>query len=30
VAYLGMLMLLMLQTLYYKMVWQHQKIERLV
>lgn len=27
VAYLGMLML---QTLYYKMVWQHQKIERLV
>ncbi|KZN19315.1 MATE family efflux transporter [Pseudomonas fluorescens] len=27
VAYLGMLMF---QTLYYKMVWQHQKIERLV
>ncbi|UVK97001.1 MATE family efflux transporter [Pseudomonas sp. B21-048] len=27
VAYLGMLIL---QTLYYKMVWQHQKIERLV
>ena len=27
VAYLGMLVL---QTLYYKMVWQHQKIERLV
>lgn len=27
VAYLGMLML---QTLYYKMIWQHQKIERLV
>jgi putative MATE family efflux protein len=27
VAYLGMLML---QTLYYRMVWQHQKIERLV
>ncbi|MFJ4194448.1 MATE family efflux transporter [Pseudomonas sp. NPDC089534] len=26
-AYLGMLVL---QTLYYKMVWQHQKIERLV
>ncbi|HHS7812041.1 MULTISPECIES: MATE family efflux transporter [Pseudomonas] len=27
VAYLGMLVL---QTLYYKLVWQHQKIERLV
>ena len=27
VAYLGMLLL---QTLYYKLVWQHQKIERLV
>ncbi|MCU0121050.1 MATE family efflux transporter [Pseudomonas sp. B2M1-30] len=27
VAYLGMLVL---QTLYYRMVWQHQKIERLV
>jgi Na+-driven multidrug efflux pump len=27
VAYLGMLAL---QTLYYKLVWQHQKIERLV
>jgi Na+-driven multidrug efflux pump len=27
VAYLGMLVL---QTLYYKWVWQHQKIERLV
>jgi len=26
-AYLGMLVL---QTLYYKLVWQHQKIERLV
>ncbi|MCP2020581.1 UNVERIFIED_ORG: hypothetical protein J2Y84_003765 [Pseudomonas reinekei] len=27
VAYPGMLVL---QTLYYKLVWQHQKIERLV
>jgi len=27
VAYLGMLVL---QTLYYKLVWQHQKIDRLV
>jgi hypothetical protein len=27
VAYLGMLIL---QTLYYKLVWKHQKIERLV
>jgi Na+-driven multidrug efflux pump len=27
VAYLGMLVL---QTLYYKLIWQHQKIERLV
>jgi Na+-driven multidrug efflux pump len=27
VAYMGMLLL---QTAYYKMVWQHQKIERLV
>jgi hypothetical protein len=27
VAYLGMLAL---QTLYFKLVWQHQKIERLV
>jgi hypothetical protein len=27
VAYLGMLAL---QTLYYKLVWQHQEIQRLV
>jgi hypothetical protein len=27
VAYLGMLVL---QTLYYKLVWKHQKIERMV
>jgi hypothetical protein len=27
VAYLGMLIL---QTLYYKLVWKHQKIERLI